>query len=159
MESKGAERSEFEICFNSKDKTAVKDMESTLRKLRLEYLAQPLPVVDWFPQKESDLDQIGKTYERASNELNQEHPGFKDEDYKRRRNRIAEVTLGYRMGQPIERIEYVPDETKLWSYIYNKVRPLHAKHGCKEYLSAVQELENVGLFKSTSIPQLEDISA
>ena len=158
-DGRGMEKCQFDISFDSNNKSAVKDVEGSLKNLQLDYQLQSPPVVDWFPSKESDLDEIGSTLQSPGDGLNQDHPGFKDKEYKKRRNKIGDQTLNYKMGTPIPRIDYAPEETALWGYIYNKVRPLHYKHGCKEYIKAMDDLENTGLFKSTVIPQLEDLNA
>ena len=112
----------------------------------------------WFPRTESDLDKIGHTLQNPGENFNKEHPGYKDDLYKQRRNLIAERTLLYKMGTPMEPVHYTEEEQKLWGYIYEKVRQLHPKHGCKEFNHAISSLEALGLFSSRRIPQLEDLN-
>ena len=155
----GMEKCRFDLCFEFSCPQAYRNLEEDLQsKLKVHTkLLQP-HVVDWFPIKESDMDMIGSTLQKPGDGLNQDHPGFKDTEYKKRRDLIASKTLGYRMKDPIPRIEYAPEEIKLWSEIYRKARPLHEKFGCKEFKKAISLLEKDGLFSADRIPQLEDMN-
>lgn len=67
-------------------------------------------IVPWFPRKITDLDKsVGETLD-AGDDLESDHPGFKDQTYRERRNVMAQCTKTFRQGQPIPRIEYTPDE-------------------------------------------------
>src|SRR3990167_3512948 len=156
---KGEEKCLFQICF---DKPSGNDflqaIDHDLKQKQLSYEILKPAQVPWFPSKESDLDLIGRTLQKPGDGLNQDHPGFKDEDYKRRRDIIGGKTNDYRMGSPIPAVDYSVDEQKLWKYIYEQVRPLHQQYGCKEYLVAMDQLEKLGLFTSDKIPQLEGLN-
>lgn len=157
-DAKGLEACEFEVSFDAA-KSGVSDLvKQELRNLNLDIQFEDPKVIPWFPMIESDLDLIGSTLQSPGDGLNQDHPGFQDKEYKNRRNLIANSTIGYKMKDPIPRINYAPDEQQLWTYIYNKVRPLHAALGCKEYILAMNNLEKAGLFKNSIIPQLEDLN-
>lgn len=157
-DAKGLETCEFEVSFDSA-KSGVSDLvKQELRSLNLDIEYETPRVIPWFPMFESDLDIVGSTLQNPGDGLNQDHPGFLDKEYKRRRDLIADSTLGYKMKDPIPRITYAPDEQQLWTYIYDKVRPLHDVYGCKEYKVAIANLEKAGLFKNNQIPQLEDLN-
>ena len=126
-------------------------MES-IKGLKLSCSAINPPSVDWFPTKESDLDFIGKILQKPGDGLGQDHPGFNDTNYKKRRNQIGDLTKNYSMKDPIPYIEYNAQETELWTYIYNKVRPLHSKYGCIEYLKAMKDFEDQGHFTPDRVP-------
>ena len=157
-DAKGLETCEFELSFNSAKNEIPEVVKEELRNLDLDISFLEPKLIPWFPMQESDLDMIGSCLQSPGDGLNQDHPGFMDKEYKRRRNLIANATLGYKMKDPIPRIEYAPDEQQLWTYIYNKVRPLHEHFGCKEYKIAMNNLEKAGLFNPSTIPQLEDIN-
>ena len=157
--SNGLEKCIFDIALDNSNAELVREVEeyiSIVFKAHTRFL--PIPVVDWFPSKESDLDLIGDDLMKPADGLNQDHPGFKDEEYRRRRKLVADATIGYKMKSPIPRIEYTSDEVKLWNQIYTKMRPLHEKFGCKEYIKAMKQLEKEGLFSPDRIPQLEDMN-
>lgn len=157
-DAKGLEACEFEVSFDSAKSGVPELVKEELRNLNLDIHFENPKLIPWFPMQESDLDLIGSTLQNPGDGLNQDHPGFLDKEYKKRRDRIADATLGYKMKNPIPKIEYVPEEEQLWTYIFQKVRPLHEVHGCKEYKVAMNNLEKAGLFTPNKIPQLEDLN-
>jgi phenylalanine-4-hydroxylase len=86
--------------------------------------------------------------------LNSDHPGFRDQDYRDRRNRIAQIALTYRAGETIPDAPYTPQENRVWNTICKALAPAHQEHACAEYLEAVQRLE----LDSDRIPQLREVS-
>lgn len=53
-------------------------------------------VVPWFPRSKRDLDEIGKTLIEL--DYSMDHAQFQDKEYRIRRNKIADISKGYRMG-------------------------------------------------------------
>jgi phenylalanine-4-hydroxylase len=86
--------------------------------------------------------------------LDPDHPGFRDPDYRDRRNRIAQIALSYRVGEPIPDAPYTPEEHGVWSTIWKALVPAHQAHACAEYLAAVNRLK----LASDRIPQLREVS-
>uniref|UniRef100_A0AC34GPI5 Biopterin-dependent aromatic amino acid hydroxylase family profile domain-containing protein n=1 Tax=Panagrolaimus sp. ES5 TaxID=591445 RepID=A0AC34GPI5_9BILA len=84
--------------------------------------------------------------------------GFKDEEYRKRRMMFADIALNYKQGDPIPRVEYTAKETATWGVIYRKLRELHQKHACAEYLENFELLEQHCGYSDNNVPQLEDIS-
>ena len=87
-------------------------------------------------------------------QLDPDHPGFRDPEYRARRNRIAEIALTYQPGSPIPYAAYTADEHKVWATIWEALKPAHEKHACAEYLSALQRLR----FDPQRIPQLSAVN-
>lgn len=87
-------------------------------------------------------------------DLDPDHPGFRDPEYRTRRNRIAEIAMSYRPGQPIPGAPYTSEEHKVWSTIWKALRPAHKRHACAEYLVCLERLA----FDTERIPQLSDVS-
>lgn len=87
-------------------------------------------------------------------QLSPDHPGFRDLAYRARRNRIAQLALDYRPGEPIPAAPYTPEEHQVWSAVWAALAPAHAAHACSEYLDAVQKLA----FADDRIPQLRDVN-
>ena len=113
--------------------------------------------VPWFPRFKRDLDIIANEV-LDSGELEADHPGFHDAEYRRRRNALAEVARNYRYGDKIPRIDYKPEEIETWNTVINKILPLHHKYAAAEHVRLLPLFEqNVGL-KPGNIPQLQDIS-
>jgi phenylalanine-4-hydroxylase len=86
--------------------------------------------------------------------LDADHPGFRDETYKRRRQEIARVALDYREGDPVPRVAYTDDEHEVWREVWRNLDPLHDQFACNEYLTAS---ERIALSRE-NIPQLVEVN-
>ncbi|SDD56508.1 phenylalanine 4-monooxygenase [Auraticoccus monumenti] len=87
--------------------------------------------------------------------LAENHPGFSDPDYRRRRNAIAEVALQHRPGDPVPTIEYSEDEHRVWQVVSAELEERHHEHASAEYLAAKERL---GLPRDR-VPQLAEVTA
>jgi phenylalanine-4-hydroxylase len=137
-------------------------VDQCLLELRLNSLEVSFPGdrdVPWFPMIARDLDFTVDTLDGGTDLINDDHPGFTDEDYKARRNLLAESAKSYRHGQPIPRIDYSRDEVATWSHVYSQLQALHKQHACKEYLRIMPYLEQHCGFRIDNIPQLDDVSS
>ena len=86
--------------------------------------------------------------------LDPDHPGFRDADYRARRNQIAQIALGYSPGTPIPAAPYTEEEHGVWQTIWRALEPAHLRHACAEYLDSVRRLN----FDTHRIPQLAEVS-
>lgn len=86
--------------------------------------------------------------------LDPDHPGFRDAEYRARRNAIAQIATDYRSGQPIPHAPYTEQEHNVWRTIWQALGPAHREHACAEYLACVEKLN----FDSDRIPQLDEVS-
>ncbi|PYS48356.1 MAG: phenylalanine 4-monooxygenase [Acidobacteria bacterium] len=87
-------------------------------------------------------------------QLDQDHPGFRDKEYRARRNRIAQIALEYRPGTPIPDAPYTVEEHAVWRTIWEALTLAHQEHACAEYLECVKRLE----LPHERIPQLREVS-
>jgi len=87
-------------------------------------------------------------------ELDPEHPGFRDPEYRARRNAIADIAMSYRPGRPIPHAPYPELEHRVWQTIWNALGPAHRAHACAEYLDCLEKLD----FDTDAIPQLDEVS-
>ena len=87
-------------------------------------------------------------------QLNPDHPGYRDEAYRARRNRIARIALGYEPGAPIPDAPYTSEEHEVWRAIRDALEPAHRRHACAEYLACVDRLD----LPRDRIPQLSEVS-
>jgi len=86
--------------------------------------------------------------------LDPDHPGFRDREYRARRNRIAQIAVEYRPGADIPDAPYTPQEHEVWRTICEALAPAHEEHACAEYLACVERL---GLPRDR-IPQLREVT-
>jgi phenylalanine-4-hydroxylase len=66
--------------------------------------------------------------------LDQDHPGFKDPQYRARRDEIAAIAAGYTFGDPIPEVPYNATEQEVWRHVWRKLAPLHEAHAAAPYL-------------------------
>ena len=87
--------------------------------------------------------------------LDPDHPGFRDEDYRRRRNAIARVALDYAEGSPVPAVTYTEGEQRVWQTVWEHLGPLHDRYACAAYraCSAIVALDR------RRVPQLADVNA
>lgn len=157
-DARGLEKCQFDLSFDNSKPSTVQTIEDAIRGLNLSYKVVDPPLIDWFPLEENGLDHIGKVLSQPGDGLNQDHPGFKDEVYKKRRNFIGDLTLGYQMKDPIPYLEYTEVENKVWKQVYNSVKPFYKQWANKDYLKNFKAIEEDGIFTPEKIPQLEDIN-
>jgi len=86
--------------------------------------------------------------------LSPDHPGFNDSEYRARRNRIAQLALDYRTGEPIPDAPYTAAEHDVWRSVWSALGRAHQRYACAEYLSCVRELD----LPQTRIPQLREVN-
>ena len=86
--------------------------------------------------------------------LDQDHPGFRDQEYRARRNAIAQIAMSYQPGSPIPAAPYTELEHGVWQTIWKALGPAHREHACAEYLGCLERLD----FDADRIPQLDEVS-
>src|SRR5215213_2762543 len=86
--------------------------------------------------------------------LDPDHPGFRDQEYRARRNAIAQIAMTYQPGTPIPAAPYTELEHGVWQTIWKALGPAHREHACAEYLQCLERLD----FDSDRIPQLDEVS-
>ncbi|HSE19453.1 MAG TPA: phenylalanine 4-monooxygenase [Pyrinomonadaceae bacterium] len=87
-------------------------------------------------------------------QLDPDHPGFRDYEYRARRNAIAEIAMTYRPGSAIPPAPYTDLEHDVWKTIWEVLGPAHCEHACAEYLDCVERLA----IDTERIPQLDEVS-
>lgn len=91
---------------------------------------------------------------KALVKLDPDHPGFKDPEYRARRNQIAQIALSHVPGEAIPAAPYSAEEHDVWQTIWKALGPAHQRHACAEYLNCVRRLD----FATDRIPQLGEVS-
>jgi len=87
-------------------------------------------------------------------DLAEDHPGFHDDAYKRRRHMISELAKKHTIGTPIPTIDYLEEEKETWREAFLRLRELYPLYACKEYNESFVKFG----FSEDVVPQLEDIS-
>ena len=86
--------------------------------------------------------------------LDPDHPGFRDKEYRERRNAIAQIAMTYEPGSTIPSAPYTAEEHGVWQTIWKALGPAHRKHACAEFLECLDKLA----FDTDRIPQLDEVS-
>src|SRR5438552_6629811 len=87
-------------------------------------------------------------------QLDPDHPGFRDRQYRKRRNQIAQLAVNFQPGDQIPDAPYTAEEHQVWRTIWTALEPAHQQHACAEYLAALRRLD----FDPQRIPQLSEIN-
>ncbi|XP_027743695.1 tryptophan 5-hydroxylase 1 isoform X2 [Empidonax traillii] len=114
--------------------------------------------VPWFPKKISDLDKCANRVLMYGSDLDADHPGFKDNVYRKRRKYFADLAMNYKHGDPIPKIEFTEEEIKTWGTVYRELTNLYPTHACREYLKNLPLLTKYCGYREDNIPQMEDVS-
>jgi phenylalanine-4-hydroxylase len=88
-------------------------------------------------------------------ELDADHPGFNDPDYRRRRDEIALMAPPLGSQRPPRRVLYTDLECETWSTVYSKLTALYPTHACGDFLHV---FDDIG-YPSDEVPQLADVSS
>ncbi|MBK6461263.1 MAG: phenylalanine 4-monooxygenase [Myxococcales bacterium] len=87
-------------------------------------------------------------------ELDRDHPGFRDPEYRARRNRIAGLALAHRPGAPPPDVAYEPHEVAVWGTALAHLTPLHAQYACPTYLARAPQLG----FRADHVPSFAEVN-
>lgn len=87
--------------------------------------------------------------------LPEDHPGFSDQEYRRRRAAIADACASYEPGGPIPDVHYTEEEDEVWRLVSTELAELHRQYACRGYLAAVDRL----VLPEDRVPQLSLVDA
>lgn len=86
--------------------------------------------------------------------LGDNHPGFADLEYRRRRDEIASVSAGWKPGDAVPSIAYTDVEHHVWRLVGEQLTIKHRNHACRAYLEASEALD----LPKDHVPQLDDVT-
>ena len=86
--------------------------------------------------------------------LPEDHPGFSDPAYRRRRAAIAEVGDTYEPGAAIPDVEYTAEEDDVWRTVAAELDKKHERLACRDYLEGKARLD----LRRDRVPQLQEVS-
>lgn len=136
-------------------------LDAFLRDLRAATLSTRFTTpmtVPWFPINVRDIDRFSTKTLDAGSELEADHPGFKDLEYRERRRRIVEAASTFKHGESIPRVAYSKEEIDTWAQVYAKLRTYTKLYAVDTYNQILPQLEKHCGYGERSIPQLQDIS-
>ena len=105
---------------------AVWQSSNTMLQWRL-FIHDDFIQVHWFPRHISELDLIANRTLDAGVDLEADHPGFHDINYRQRRAKLAELALNHRMHHEIPHTEYTKEEVETWGLVWDTMEDLWAK--------------------------------
>eukprot|EP01051_Picozoa_sp_SAG22_P003483 SAG22_NODE_170_length_16713_cov_33.746298_15_plen_335_part_00 len=139
-----------------------------LSALRAQEMVTELTVLDqqqvpWFPRSAVDFDAVKQDTVDAGAELQSDHPGFTDDEYRARRRMICDIALNYRRGdgavpRPIPTVDYTADEVATWGAVFTRCAKLYPAYACKQYLATFRQLTQEVGYAPDNIPQLQDVN-
>ncbi|HEX8288287.1 MAG TPA: phenylalanine 4-monooxygenase [Pyrinomonadaceae bacterium] len=115
---------------------------------------QPVFSVTNYEVKDEDLPEFRDLQFENINQLDLDHPGANDLEYRERRDYIASLAKKFRETGIITDVDYNEPEQEIWRIVANRLEEIQAKHASKFYLEAKKHL---GISKDR-IPQLTEMN-
>ncbi|AWO98231.1 Phenylalanine-4-hydroxylase [Scophthalmus maximus] len=132
---------------------------NALKRVADDVRSLPEEKVPWFPQQIKDLDRCNMLITKFDPDMDQDHPGFSDPEYRKRRAFISELAFGYEQGDPLPTVEYTAEEVSTWREVYRQLRSIYPSLACRQFLDSLQQLEEECGYGEGRIPQLREVSA
>lgn len=104
--------------------------------------------------KDSDLPEFRDMKFEQINQLDLDHPGANDAEYRTRRDHIAALAKNFRETHIITDVEYTPEEQQVWQIVATKLEEIQARRASEFYLEAKRKLD----ISTERIPQLSELS-
>ena len=100
------------------------------------------------------LDKVVNSVYNAGMELQTDHPGFQDVEYRKNRDKIADLAGKHEYGKCIQDPEYSPQDHHTWSVLYKKLTAMYPNYACKEFNQSFAKLK----YDPNQIPSLQPLS-
>lgn len=117
-------------------------------------VAEPVFPIANFQIEDEDLPEFRDMKFENINELELDHPGANDAEYRCRRDFIASLSKQFRETGVITDVEYSPREQRVWRYVAEELEELQQKYASPFYLRAKKDLG----ITTERIPQLSEMN-
>lgn len=107
-----------------------------------------------FRVSDEDLPEFRDMKFENINELQLDHPGANDAEYRERRDHIANLTKQFRETGVITDVDYNAREQRVWRYVAEELEELQQKYASPFYLRAKKDLG----ITTDRIPQLSEMN-
>lgn len=87
-------------------------------------------------------------------QMDLEHPGASDEEYRTRRDYIASLGKKFRQTGIITDVEYTPEEQSVWQFVAAQLEEIQSRRASRFYLQAKKDLQ----ISNERIPQLTEMN-
>ncbi len=104
--------------------------------------------------KDEDLPAFRDMKFENINELELDHPGANDADYRKRRDHIAGLSKNFRETGMITDVEYTAEEQKVWQIVATKLEEIQSKRAIAVLSGSKKKLG----ITTTEIPQLSEMN-
>ncbi|KAG2374548.1 hypothetical protein C9374_010567 [Naegleria lovaniensis] len=153
----------FDFHVDIEENVNKESLESAIKDIMDQGLAENVKFLGsekrpWFPRKISHIDYFTRQTLEAGGDLQSDHPGFHDKEYRARRKMISEIAMNYKHGEPIPKIKYTTSENDTWRVVYEKLTSLYPKYACSQYNYLFPLFEQNCGFRPQNIPQLQDVN-
>jgi phenylalanine-4-hydroxylase len=115
---------------------------------------EPAFSVDNYVLKDEELPAFRDMQFEDINQLELDHPGASDEEYRTRRDYIASLSKKFRETGEITDVDYNEEEQDIWRQVATRLEELHQKHASPFYLRAKKDLG----ISTQHIPQLSEMN-
>ncbi len=162
IESRPARRNTFDFyvdCEGTRGEDSIEGVIADLEALAVRLFVLDHKQVPWFPRHIADLDAISNNTLDAGADLQSDHPGFSDAEYRERRAHIDQLARDHRHDAEIPLVDYTDAEIATWSDIYQRLQILHERYACDEYRRIFHAMERHCGYAAERIPQGRDVSA
>jgi phenylalanine-4-hydroxylase len=107
-----------------------------------------------------ELDDLGTKSLEYGEELDSDHPGFHDTEYRDRRRTIVQNgrKWRYRDGEQLPLVEYSAAENATWALIYDHLKEASRRHAVHSFNEILSDMEEECDYDKGRVPQLESVS-
>ena len=110
--------------------------------------------IENFRVSDQDLPEFRDMPFEDIEELQLDHPGASDPEYRKRRDYIAGLSKRFRETGEITDVDYSDEEQRMWRHVATRLEELHQKHASPFYLKAKKDLG----ITTNRIPQLSEMN-